>query len=105
MFHIFANLRVLALSQKHGDDQILHDFTTTYEICVKVNNFTDYNTYLRMKDARVQANDWDEYTLWSESKNDYGTWHANTSDTQSNDTNKNQYLPARSTPPQAGPDT
>ena len=71
MFHIFANLHVLALSQKHGDDQILHDFTTTYEICVKVNNFTDYNTYLGMKDARLGANDWDEYTLWPESKNDY----------------------------------
>ena len=24
-----------------------------------------------MKDARVRSNDWDEYTLWSESKNDY----------------------------------
>ena len=30
----FANLRVLTLSQKHGDDQILHDFATTYEICI-----------------------------------------------------------------------
>ena len=37
-----------------------------------------------MKDARVQSNDWDEYTLWSESKNDYMACQA--SDTQSNDT-------------------
>ena len=85
MFHIFANLRVLALSQKHGDDQILHDFTTTYEICIRVNNFTVYNTYSGMRDAWVRPNDWDEYTLQSESKKDYGTWHANTSDIQSND--------------------
>ena len=85
MFHIFANLRVLALSQKHGDDQILHDFATIYEICIRVNNFTVYNTYSGTRDAWVRPNDWDEYTLRSESKNDYGTWRANTSDTQSND--------------------
>ena len=34
------------------------------------------------------------------------TWHANTSDTQSNEKqDKNQYLPTWSIPPQAGPDT
>ena len=35
------------------------------------------------------------------------TWHANTPDTQSNDTRQTRtnYLPTRSTPPQAGPDT
>ena len=46
MFHIFANLCVLVLSQKHGDDQILHDFAAIYELCVDKNNFTDYNTHL-----------------------------------------------------------
>ena len=71
LFHIFANLHVLALSQKHGDDQILHDFMTTYEICIRVNNFIDYNTYSGMRDAQVRANDWDEHTRQSESKNDY----------------------------------
>ena len=28
----FAHLSVLSLSQKHGDDQFLHDFVTTYII-------------------------------------------------------------------------
>ena len=107
MFHIFANLCVLALSQKHGDDQILHDFTTTYEIYIRVNNFTVYNTYSGMRDAWVRPNDWDEYTLRSESKNDYGTWlpTPQTTKAMTNNIDKNQYLPTWSTPPQTGPDT
>ena len=107
MFHIFANLHVLALSQKHGDDQILHDFKTTYEICIRVNNFTVYNTYSGTRDAWVRPNDWDESTLRSESKNDYGTWCANISHTQSNDKQDRQepIFTHMVHPPQVGPDT
>ena len=37
-----------------------------------------------MKDARVRSNDWDEYTSGLKARTI--TCHANTSDTQSNDT-------------------
>ena len=107
MFHIFANLCVLALSQKHGDDQILHDFATTYEIYIRVNNFTVYNTYSGMRDAWVRPNDWDEYTssLKARTITVHGMPTPQTPKAMTNNIDKNQYLPTWPTPPQAGPDT
>ena len=50
---LFAHLRVLSLSQKHGDDQfsmILQQFTSYVLVC-QLNNFIIYNTHLYTRDV------------------------------------------------------
>ena len=69
LFHILQTYVYLhCLSQKHGDDQFLHDFVTTYNLCVNMNNFTDYNTHLF-------TNYWYVNAFGPENKNGYTACH------------------------------
>ena len=48
LFLTFANLHVLSLSQKHGDDQfsMILQQPTSYVLVCQLNNFIIYNTHL-----------------------------------------------------------
>ena len=42
----FCKLTCTSIVQKHIDDQFLHDFVTTYDLCISMNNLIDYKTHL-----------------------------------------------------------